>query len=231
MIRRLAIGIFTCCAVTCAMAQQVEKKTTPVHTQHYNQLITMFEDEPPITHRNYVMLGNSLTEFGGNWNKLLTGKDVGRFVNRGIMGDDAMGIYDRLYQILPYHPKKLFLMAGINDISHQLTADSVVVLVTKVIDKILAESPKTKLYLQSLLPINESFHRWKTMEGKTEEVYEVNCKLRQIAAARNIVYIDLFSLFTYPNTHIMRKELSLDGLHLLPPGYEIWSKALQPYIK
>lgn len=52
-------------------------------------------------------------------------------------------------------------MAGINDVSHDLSTDSVVTLITKVIEKIQTESPRTKLYIQSLLPINESFGRYK----------------------------------------------------------------------
>ena len=64
------------------------------------------------------MLGNSLTENGGDWSKRLNIKNV---VNRGIIGDDVPGIYERLHQILPHHPAKIVLMEGINDVSHQLS--------------------------------------------------------------------------------------------------------------
>ncbi|MBF1554952.1 MAG: serine acetyltransferase, partial [Prevotella pleuritidis] len=65
-----------------------------------------------------VMLGNSLTELGGDWNRLLRWR---RVRNRGISGDDATGILHRLGQILPGKPKAIFLMVGINDLSHDLT--------------------------------------------------------------------------------------------------------------
>jgi lysophospholipase L1-like esterase len=217
------------CAFLIGSAQAAAKKKIN-HGTHYTQRMTYFDSLPPITDKDYVMLGNSLTEFGENWNKWLTGEEIGHFVNRGIIGDTAMGMYERLYQILPYHPSRLYLMSGINDISHNLTAKSVIRLVTKLVDKIRKDSPTTKLYLQSLLPINEGFHRWTTLEGKTEVIVEVNEGLRKLAKSRDITYIDLFPLFTKEGTHIMREELSIDGLHLKAEGYVIWSKALQPYI-
>ncbi len=72
-------------------------------------------DEPAITSKDIVMLGNSLTEGGGDWFTVSGKKNVR---NRGIIGDEVMGIYDRLHQILPGHPAKLFLLIGVNDISH-----------------------------------------------------------------------------------------------------------------
>ena len=65
------------------------------------------------------MLGNSLTENGGDWAARLGNKHVR---NRGIIGDEVMGVYDRLHQILPGQPAKLFLLIGVNDVSPDLTA-------------------------------------------------------------------------------------------------------------
>ena len=59
-------------------------------------------DEPPMTEADIVMLGNSLTENGGDWGKRLGRKHV---VNRGIIGDEVMGVYRRLHQILPGQPR------------------------------------------------------------------------------------------------------------------------------
>ncbi|HEY9550767.1 MAG TPA: serine acetyltransferase, partial [Prevotella sp.] len=65
---------------------------------HYNKRVAEFEKMRPIDSTDVVMLGNSLTEFGGDWNRLLGGKHIR---NRGIAGDDAAGIMGRLVQILP----------------------------------------------------------------------------------------------------------------------------------
>ncbi|MCD8080901.1 MAG: serine hydrolase [Bacteroides sp.] len=197
------------------------------YTEHYYKRVEQFRLEEPIRPDEIVMLGNSLTEGGGNWSKRLGKK---RIRNRGIAGDEALGIYDRLYQILPGKPQKLFLLVGANDVSHDLSTDSIVSLITQVVDKISSGSPETQLYLQSLLPINESFGRYKRLTGKTSQFPEINQRLEALAAQRSITFVNLYPLFTEPGTDILRKELTNDGLHLTEEGYRIWSKALKPYL-
>lgn len=199
-----------------------------IYTDHYYKRFLQFEDEPAIGPKDIVMLGNSLTEGGKDWGARLNKKNIR---NRGIIGDEAMGVYDRLHQILPGHPAKLFLLIGINDVSHDLTADSVVTLITLLVDRIQRESPETKLYLQSLLPINESVCKYKTMIGKTDIVPEINRKLEALATSRKIPFINLFPLFTEKGTNVLRKELTRDGLHLTEEGYEIWGKKLKKYLR
>jgi lysophospholipase L1-like esterase len=202
------------------------QSTTP-YSKHYYQRVNEFSEEPIVTHKNMIILGNSLTEKGGNWNIRLHKKNI---LNRGIIGDGASGVYDRLYQILPGQPKKIFLMIGINDISNDLSTDSIKILITKIIDKIQNESPHTKLYLQSLLPINESFGRYKKMINKTDTIPELNSKLQQLATAKRICFINLFPFFVTPGTSILRKELSTDGLHLTEAGYALWITNLKRYL-
>lgn len=201
--------------------------TERTYTDHYYKRFLQFEEEPAIGPEDIVMLGNSLTEAGKDWGARLKKKNVR---NRGIIGDEAMGVYDRLHQILPGHPAKLFLLIGINDVSHDLSADSVVTLITRLIDRIQQESPQTKIYLQSLLPINESVCKYKTMIGKTDVVPAINQQLKALTASRQITFIDLFPLFTEKGTNVLQKELTNDGLHLTEEGYKIWSKKLRKYL-
>ena len=202
--------------------------TQRLYSDHYYHRFLEFENEPLLTEKDIVMLGNSLTEGGGDWNDRLHTKK--RVCNRGISGDEAMGLLDRLHQILPARPAKLFLMIGINDLSHQLTPDSVVSLITRVIDRIQTDSPHTRLYVQSLLPINESLSTYKTMVGKTELIPEINAKLETATQIRKVTFINLFPLFCEKGTNILRPELTRDGLHLTEEGYRIWSKSLKRHL-
>lgn len=195
----------------------------PYHAHYYERFL-QFMDEPPVTADDIVMLGNSLTENGGDWGKRLGRKHV---VNRGIIGDEVMGVYRRLHQILPGQPRELFLMIGINDVSHDLTADSITHLIRLTVERIRRESPQTRLHLQSLLPINESFGRYRLLTGKTELVPEINARLKELAHEQQIDFIDLFPLFTEKGTHTLRKDLTTDGLHLNEKGYKIWAKELK----
>lgn len=195
---------------------------------HYYKRYLQFMDEPAITNNDIVMLGNSLTEGGGDWGKRL-GKD--NIINRGISGDVAMGIYDRLHQILPGKPKQIFLLIGVNDISHDLSTDSIVNMIEKNVTRIQRESPETKLYLQSLLPIDESFNRYKKLTNKTYQIPEINDRLKALAKEKKIDFIDLYPLFTEKGTNVLRKDLTYDGLHLKEEGYKIWVDAIKKKIK
>lgn len=120
------------------------------------------------------MLGNSLTEGGGDWSKRLKTENVR---NKRYCRNEIMGIYDRLDQILPGKPRKnLFLLTGVNDVSHDLSTDSLVTLMDFLLNEIQTKSPETRLYLQSLLPINESFGRYKKLTGKTDQIPEINAE-------------------------------------------------------
>lgn len=195
--------------------------------KHYTDKVDYFERQPDIDSTDIVILGNSLTEYGGDWSKLLRRKHV---ANRGIAGDDAMGIYQRLNQITQYHPKAIFLMVGINDLSHNLTPEQVFSEAERVIVKIRHDSPKTKLFVQSILPINESFDTWKTLAGKTDDIPRINNLLKIYCGRHKIAYINLFPNFVRHGTNILRKELTVDGLHLTSLGYKIWSYELRNYL-
>lgn len=198
-----------------------------IYTDHYYKRFLQFMDEPAIGNKDIVMLGNSPTENGGDWAARLGNKNVR---NRGIIGDEVMGVYDRLHQILPGHPAKLFLLIGVNDVSHDLTTDTIVGMIRVTVERIQKESPDTKLYLQSLLPINESFGRYKRLAGKTNMIPEINKQLEELAKEKGLTYINLFPLFTEKGRNVLRAELTTDGLHLKEEGYKIWVKAIRKKI-
>ena len=90
------------------------------YTELWGQRATIFEALPVDTN-DIVMLGISLTH-GCEWHELLGMPNV---LNRGIIGDVIEGIRLRVDPILNGHPKKIFLLAGVNDVSHNLSADSI----------------------------------------------------------------------------------------------------------
>ena len=222
---RAAITLITTLLTVCSAKAQ----TVNYHPfEHYTARTEAFAKMRAVDSTDIVMLGNSLTEFAGDWNKLVGGRHIR---NRGIAGDDVAGISHRLGQILPGRPRAIFLMVGINDISHDLTARQVGDLCNALIDRIRRESPRTKLYVQSLLPINESNERWKTLEGKTNVVPVVNAIIRRHCERHGITFINLFPKFIRHGTNEMRLSLTSDGLHLTPEGYKVWAFMLRRYFK
>lgn len=224
MLRRLfllfVIG-FTTVAVN---AQHVAYRSF----KHYNERVAEFEQLPSVLPTDIVMLGNSLTEFGGDWSARIPVSF--NIVNRGIAGDDAGGILHRLIQVCPSHPKAIFFECGTNDLSHGLSAKRVARDVIKTIAAIRRQSPRTKLYVQSVFPINEDFGRWKTLIGKTNEIPKINALLKKYCEQNGIVFLNIFDRLRYSDSNKMREEYCKDGIHLTELGYDVWVDAIRDYI-
>ncbi len=192
---------------------------------YYARRATLFE-ELPIGKKDIVMLGNSLTD-GGEFNELLNNRHV---KNRGIVGDIVQGLIDRIDPIIKGQPKKLFILTGVNDISHDVSADSIARAMEKLIVMVKQGSPRTKIYLQSLLPFNNDVREWKLLKGRDHVVVEANAMLEQVARRQGVTWINLYPLFVDDQGRL-RADLTNDGLHLMGKGYLIWRDAIKPYIK
>lgn len=210
--------------LTSAHAQHVAYRSTA----HYNKRVAQFEQQGGIDSTTVVMLGNSLTENGKDWGQRFGMHNV---VNRGIIGDNTTGMRERLCQITPHHPRAIFLMAGINDMSNGTPAADVANRVIGLIESIVQQSPATKLFVQSILPINETNGRWKTLAGRTDDIPYANMLIRAYCESKGINYIDIFPRLTYKGTNMLRAELTSDGLHLNEQGYKQWERALRKHIR
>lgn len=200
---------------------QQEKK----YSTFYYQRATLFE-ELPTSAKDIIFLGNSITN-GGEWSELFQNKHV---KNRGISGDIAMGVYDRLDPIVKGKPAKIFLLIGINDVARGTSADTIVSHIRLIVDKIKAESPRTKLYLQSVLPVNEHYGMFSGHTSRWQVVPQINVLLKQLAEEKQVTYIDLYSRFANSDGK-MNIEYTNDGLHLMGKGYLLWRDIVKPYVK
>ena len=130
------------------------------YDSYYYRRAALFECLPTDT-TDIIMLGNSLTD-GCEWHELMQDN---RIKNRGITADVVAGIKDRLPAIIKGRPAQIFIMAGINDISHDLSADSISGMIWDIVSQIRQESPSTGIYVQSLLPVNTNMG-YKRLQGE-----------------------------------------------------------------
>lgn len=192
----------------------------------YQQKISEFGQMRPVDSTDVVMVGDGLTEYAGDWNKLLQWRHIR---NRGIAGDRIKGVASRLHSVLQGKPKALFLMAGTNDILEKETLPTVLHDYIDLINLVRKTSPETKLYVQSLLPVNETFSN-ERLSGMTNTIASFNVQLRHYCERYHVGYINIFKRFVRHGTNEMRRELTSDGLHLTPFGYKVWAFELKKYL-
>lgn len=193
---------------------------------YYNQRLTLFEKMPD-TKGEIIFLGNSITD-GSEWCELLGNPKV---KNRGISGDITEGVFFRLNEVTRSKPAKVFLLIGINDLSQGISKDSVFSNICKIANRIRKDSPKTEVYIQSILPVNDSFGLFKNHTNKTEEVVWINAQLKAWCMKENVGFVDLYSRFKMPDSEKMNPKYTDDGLHLLGDGYLLWAEILKPLLK
>ena len=192
---------------------------------YYDQRKSLFEILPD-TKNEIIFLGNSITD-GSEWSELLGNP---RAKNRGISGDTSEGVLFRLYQVTRVQPAKVFLLIGINDLSKNISPDTVYVNICKIVSTIRTKSPKTKVYVQSILPVNNTFKTFANHTSRTPQVKDLNERLRTICPILGSTYVDLFSELKNPNDDLLNPMYTNDGLHLLGEGYKAWMRVIQPLL-
>lgn len=171
-----------------------------------------------------VMLGDSLIN-GCEWHELLENPQV---KNRGINGDTVEGVRQRVEGIMQGRPAQLFLMVGINDVSHHRSAQDIACSILALTEYLHRLSPHTRLYVHSLLPFNSDVY-YNSLSGKEQVVLQINQMLHEAAEEFGYIYIDLYPHFALSDG-TLNAEYSNDGLHLSGSGYALWAQLLHPYI-
>ena len=181
----------------------------------------LFEMLPP-KDGAIVMLGNSITA-GGEWPELLDNPNI---INRGIPGDHCDGMRERLDEVLRHRPSKLFLMAGINDLAF-LPPNKVWPKYERLVQEILEKSPGTKLYLQSVLPVNNLVS---PTPVDNEDVQVLNAQIKQLAATKGLVYLDVYQVLQDLDGNL-DAAYTLDGVHINGAAYLKWSAVIDGELK
>jgi len=203
-----------------ALAQKVTNQrvydTIPFIPEHTPVRVAKFEKEPIVTGK-VIFLGNSITEMG-DWKKATGDTTV---INRGIGGDITYGILKRLKDITDRQPSKVFLLIGINDIGKDIPDAVIADNDLKIVREIHSKSPKTQIYVESVLPVNSTMPNFPQHYDKEEHVVALNKLLQANAAAGGYTYVDIFHLFVDADGRL-QSQLTYEGLHVKPPAYIIW---------
>ena len=166
-----------------------------------------------------VFVGNSITDMH-NWGEAF-GSDP-RIVNRGNSGALSGEVLQNAMSWLQYHPAKVFLMIGTNDLGSDTSEYAIVKNISALVKLVRKESPQTQLYLQSILPARDQ--KLRTLQT----IQATNKMIRELAEhTPNTTYIDLYPTFL---PILDNKVYSLDQLHLTAYGYKLWCDIISPYV-
>ncbi|WP_299556306.1 GDSL-type esterase/lipase family protein [Seonamhaeicola sp.] len=193
----------------------------PYHTEwarhHYPLRIRHFKKNP-LNYDDIVFIGNSITESGGDWGKRLGLENV---KNRGISGDVTEGVLSRLNEIVHYNPKAVIILIGINDMfNEELSPEYIANNIFKITDVIVRKSPKTAIYVQTILPTSN--------QHLIEKILKTNKILKEKKGAFEL--IDIYEIFVDNSNGLIQEKFTYDGTHLTEIGYNHWAHYLKSTI-
>lgn len=126
--------------------------------------------------------------------------------------------------IIRFHPDKVFIYEGDNDIALNQPLDDIMDATAKLVDLIRSQLPKTKIYLLAAKP---SVARW----NLEEQYVELNQAYNDFAKKnRKVWYMDIWNPMLGTDGKPMPDIFVEDNLHMNAKGYEIWKKALKKYV-
>ena len=166
-----------------------------------------------------VFFGDSHTA-GGDWQEAFPNV---KSINLGYIGEDVKGMLRRVDAIAAVHPKKVFLMAGINGLQQQSLSDFEY-WYAALVDSIRNAVPEAELYIESILPVT-SYSDY----CDNEKIREANVVLQRMATERDIPYIDIYEAYVYEGA--LPDSVSIEGLHLTAEAYSIWYNTLHSFIR
>lgn len=193
------------------------------NSSYWQERKSLFESLPNET-GEILFVGDSHTD-GCEWRELFRNNKV---KNRGIDGDNTEGVLARLDEITASQPAMIFLEIGTNDLALKRTITQTSNDYSAILDRIIKASPKTKIFVQSILPRYDDPNRKGGVSN--DSINELNKVLQTLAQQKGVMYIDLHSQFV-DEQDLLQKKLSLDGVHLNAQGYAVWKKQVEGYLE
>ena len=173
-----------------------------------------------------VFLGDSIT-FQEDWNVLF---GVSNIANFGISGNTTDDILARLDAAVASHPQKLFLMIGVNDLRTGKDVPYVFANYEKIVSEIRSASPDTKIYIESVLPVDNNIAGPTFGVIDAQKIINLNSQIKALADGNKIQFLDLYPNFCGTDNKLY-VAYAKDGLHLNSHGYAEWKKLIVDNVK
>lgn len=159
--------------------------------------------------------------------------------NRGIRATTTADLLKNIKPLVfDLAPSKLFINIGSNDIGFNVPEATYLANYEKILRQITSQLPDTQVYVMKYYPVNtvdnfgeeQAEHTQLYQHRSNDLLAEANKKTAQLAQKYGCIYIDANANLTDAAGNL-RKELTFDGAHMLPSGYQIVLANLLPYLQ
>lgn len=172
-----------------------------------------------------LFIGSSSIRLWDDLEQRFAGKPI---IKRGVGGCELWQIVDYYtpYILFPYHPRKIFIYAGENDIAAGKNSGFVFQQFQKLWQMIRQQLPRAQIYFLSIKPSPSRARYFNEMinANKLIEAY--------LAGKPKSHFVDVSSVIYKQNLAVPDSALfKPDYLHLNSKGYDRWQQVLKPYVK
>lgn len=164
-----------------------------------------------------VLLGDSLTANGGDWNPRLGRSDVRNAGQGGYLTGQMLWLLDTC--VIAPRPEICFVLAGINDLFNDIPPETVLANLRRIVARLLDAGIRP--VVQPILLV----HGDATLNARIRALDE---QLREWCTTNRIDWLDPNPLLTDGDG--LRRACTTDGTHLTEEGYAIWSGLLRDYL-
>ena len=127
--------------------------------------------------------------------------------------------------VVPYKPKTIVFYAGDNDIANGRTPEQVAADFKAFCEAVHKDLPKCRVLFIAVKP---SPLRWK----RFDEQKKANALVKEACQAdARLGFVDIVPKMLGPDGMPIRKLYAIDGLHLSPAGYELWTAEVLPALE
>ena len=187
-----------------------------------------------------VFVGSSLMEYFPI-EKMQRKQDLGfskAIYNRGLSATTTTELLENIdLQIFDLEPSKIFINIGSNDVGYEVLESVFLGNYDEILRQIKEKLPETEVYVMAYYPLNaeDDFGLSKADHEalytiRTNEAFdEASKKVAQLAKKYNYKFINVNDGLVDKKGNL-KKELSRDGVHILPAGYEIILENMRKYL-
>jgi lysophospholipase L1-like esterase len=127
-------------------------------------------------------------------------------------------------------PRILVITLGVSGGAGILPKEKFQSIYRQMLTSVKKASPKTKIYVQSILPLSDKSVKYYKKITK-EAINEANTWIREVCASLSVPYIDTHSLLTGENGYLKQEYQNDEYMHLTSSAYKVILANIKKYIE